>query len=74
MHRACPHCKSPSRGNTCWYGVTIHKNATPGGGDPPCVCDGYAEDVEARDRRFNRNIWLLVCGPAIVALFLMIFR
>lgn len=38
--RACRHCKSPAKGNPCWWGLD-NPQYRAGGGDPPCFGDFY---------------------------------
>lgn len=69
----CRHCKSPSRFNPCWYGITVDKWAAGRGYDPPCLCDDYAEEVERRER--HRFVWgtsvMLVVVTVIVLIWFL---
>lgn len=65
-HRFCRHCKSPARGNPCWYGIVCPQGAAMGF-DPPCMCDDYAEEVWRRERRWSRR-WLLLIAFAALCL------
>jgi hypothetical protein len=41
----CRYCKSPARGNPCWFALDYPLS----GGDPPCVDDDYREEYERAD-------------------------
>ncbi len=66
--RACPYCKSPARGNPCWYYTDIEE-AVRSGGDPPCTDTDYAERFEAKRRRVRiKSIIFLGIIAAVLAL------
>lgn len=73
LGKPCPHCKSPARGNPCWWYLDNPEYAA-GGGDPPCECDAYAEEAHARERRFGRNVLLVIAGLAIAFAVLWLWR
>jgi hypothetical protein len=65
VSRFCPHCKSPARGNPCWYYLD-NPQAAAGGWDAPCTGDDADETYWARERRIRR-IWLPLVLLAVVA-------
>jgi hypothetical protein len=72
MSPFCPHCKSPARGNPCWYYLD-NPEAAAGGWDAPCTGDEADEAHFARERRLRRNL-LLVFAVLTFAAVLIIWR
>lgn len=76
--RACRYCKSPARGNPCWWFVD-HPDHRAGGGDPPCACDCDYDDrdseaIEAREwRRRKRLFFFLVLLPVSIGIAFIIW-
>lgn len=55
MAQPCPFCKSPSRGNPCWYYLDYPHFAKIGG-DPPCT--DYDYDHVWQRKRARSGWWL----------------
>lgn len=70
--RACRWCKSPKRGDPCWYFLDSPEHAA-GGGDPPCYEDENdrwdRDEAWQRRHRSRRRRWawtLFFAGLIIV--------
>jgi hypothetical protein len=59
VSRYCPHCKSPARGNPCWFYLD-NPRAAEGGWDAPCTMDEYEIATLKREQNFGRNVTILV--------------
>jgi hypothetical protein len=67
--RSCRHCKSPARGNPCWYFLDHPEQVEPGA-DPPCIDDSYSEEYEDRmdgRRKRRRRAWSIFFVLVILA-------
>lgn len=71
--KACRYCKSPARGNPCWYFLDRPEQATSGA-DPPCAfdaedeADAYAyQERRGRRRKLSRRRWTIFFVVVILA-------
>lgn len=69
--RACGHCRSPARGNPCWWFIR-HPSPAYSGADPPCVMDDYSDELDVRRRSDARTTIIAIAVIVIVALVLAI--
>lgn len=63
----CPHCKSPSVGNPCWWMIDRPEAAVRGNWDPPCynLIDEFEDAARHKARRARRKRRLIRCAVVI---------
>lgn len=71
MSRACPHCRSPARGNPCWYATDMsperYRTFCNAGAEPPCLWDAdreYERESRIRNRRARERMVNILVGIA----------
>jgi hypothetical protein len=71
MRPACRYCKSPARGNPCWYFLDRPEHAA-GGGDPPCIVhedDDEAPPLPRFGLRWSRWLFIFILAAVVAAIY-----